>query len=140
MKQAFNNLKQSLSSESCVSYFDNHRETFIYTNASPHGISAILLQKSRNQERWKTAAYKCHHLWRKKYSQLECECLDLVYGYEKNRLYLLGRSFTIYSNHKPIASILNKPKTIEPLLIERLILVYKAVILKQLIKTVTKIY
>ena len=35
-EQAFNNLKQSLSSESCVSYFDNHGETFIYTDASPH--------------------------------------------------------------------------------------------------------
>ena len=30
--QAFTNLKQSLSSESCVSYFDNHGETFIYTD------------------------------------------------------------------------------------------------------------
>ena len=48
-EQAFNNLKQALSSESCVSYFDNHGETFIYTDASPHEISAILLQKLGNQ-------------------------------------------------------------------------------------------
>ena len=43
-------------------------------------------------------------------------------GCEKNRLYLLGRPFTIYSDHKPIVSILNKPKTIVLLCIERLIL------------------
>ena len=33
--QAFSNLKQSVSSESCVTYFDNRKETFIYTDASP---------------------------------------------------------------------------------------------------------
>ena len=41
-EQAFNNLKQFLRAESCVSYFEKHGETFIYTGASPHGISAIL--------------------------------------------------------------------------------------------------
>ena len=41
---------------------------------------------------------------------------------KKTRLYLLGRPFTIYSDHKPIVCILNKPKTIVPLSIERLIL------------------
>ena len=61
-EQALNNLKQSLSSESCVSYFDNHRETFIYTDASPHGISAILLQKSRNQANCKIVAYSSRAL------------------------------------------------------------------------------
>ena len=42
-EQVFNNLKESRSSESSVSYFGNHRVAFIYTDASPHGILAILL-------------------------------------------------------------------------------------------------
>ena len=123
-EQVFNNLKQSCSSESSVSYFDNHRVTFIYTDASPHGILAILLQKSRNQENCKIVAYSSWALTsvEKDYSQLECECIAVVYGCEKNCLYLLGRPFTIYSNHKPITTILNKCKTIVPLHIERLIL------------------
>ena len=53
---------------------------------------------------------------------MERECLAIVYGCEKNCLHLLGRPFTIYSDHKPIVSILNKPKTLVPLRIERLIL------------------
>ena len=75
-EQAFSNLKQSLSSESCVSYFDNHGETFIYRDASPHGISAILLQKSRDQVSCKIVAYSSRALTsaEKKYS-LERECL-----------------------------------------------------------------
>ena len=34
----------------------------------------------------------------------------------------MGRPFTIYSDHKPIVSILNKPRTIESSYIERLML------------------
>ena len=56
MCKLFSNLK-NLSSESCVSDFNNHEETFIYTEASPYGISVILLQKSRNQENCKIVAY-----------------------------------------------------------------------------------
>ena len=59
---------------------------------------------------------------KKNHSQLESECLAIVYGCEKNDLYLLGRHFTIYSYHKPTVGILNKPKTIAPLQIERFIL------------------
>ena len=58
----------------------------------------------------------------KNYSQLERRYLAGVYGFEKNHLYLLGRTFTIYSDHKPFVSILNKPRTIESSYIERLML------------------
>ena len=61
-EQAFNNLKQSLSNESCLSHFDNRGETFVYTDASPHGISAILLQKSRKQANCKIVAYSSRAL------------------------------------------------------------------------------
>ena len=78
----------------------------------------------RNQANCKIVAYSSRALTsaEKNYAQLERECLAIVYGCEKNRLYLLGRPFTIYSDHKPIVSISNKPKTIVPLGIERLIL------------------
>ena len=82
------------------------------------------MQKSRDQANCKIVAYGSRALTssEKNYSQLERECLAIVYGCEKNCLYLLGRPFTIYSDHKPIVSILNKPKTLVPLRIERLIL------------------
>ena len=80
----------------------------------------MLLQKLRNQENCKIVAYSSRALTsaEKNYSQLERECLAIVYGCEKNRLYLFGRLFTIYSDDSPIVSILNKPKTIVPLRIE----------------------
>ena len=61
-EQAFKNLKQSLSSESCVSYFDYHKKTFIYTDARPYEILVIFLQQSRNQENCKIVAYSSRAL------------------------------------------------------------------------------
>ena len=49
-EQAFKNLKELLSTESFVSYFDNDKDIFIfYTDTSPYVISAILFEKLRKQ-------------------------------------------------------------------------------------------
>ena len=45
-----------------------------------------------------------------------------MYDCGKDRLYLLGRKFTIYSEHKAIINILYKPRSVVPLRIERLTL------------------
>ena len=57
-----------------------------------------------------------------RYAQIERECLVLVYGCERNRLYLLGRHFTANNDHKSLVNILTNPKSNIPLRIERLAL------------------
>ena len=34
------------------------------------------------------------------YSQIERECLGLVHACERNHIYLFGRQFTVYTDHK----------------------------------------
>jgi len=46
-ENSFEKLKSVLSSETCMAYFDNKKETFLYTDASPFGVAAILLQKTQ---------------------------------------------------------------------------------------------
>ena len=41
---------------------------------------------------------------------------------ERNRLYLLGREFTIYNDHKPLIQLLNNPNSTIPPRIERMTL------------------
>ena len=117
-------LKHVLSSDSCIGYFDENKQTIVYTDASPVGISCILLQKNPGTEAAKIISYSSRALSpaEQKYSQIERECLSIVYACEHNRLYLFGRSFTIFNDHKPIVNTLNNPKSKVPLRIERLTL------------------
>ena len=87
-------------------------------------LSAILIQKTSGQTEEKIVAYSLRALkeTEKNYSQMERECLAIVYGRGKNRLYLLGREFTIYSDDKAIINVLNNPKSVVILRIERLML------------------
>ncbi|KAL5506357.1 hypothetical protein EMCRGX_G007979 [Ephydatia muelleri] len=51
----------------------------------------------------------------RKYSQLEKEGLAVVFGVSKFQLYLLGRNFTILSDHKPLQYIFSTDRTISPM-------------------------
>ena len=123
-EKSFNILKTILSSDSCVTYFDNEKETVLYTDASPVGISAILMQKTPGKENNKIISYSSRSLTtaEQNYSQIERECLSLVFGCERNRLFLLGRHFDLYNDHKALMHILNNPRANVPLRIERLTL------------------
>ena len=123
-EEAFSKLKSMLSSESCMSYFDDSKQTFLFTDASPYGISAILMQKSAGQNDAKIITYSSRALTtaEQNYAQIERECLSIVYGCERNRLYLIGRQFNVFNDHKALINILNNPKATVPLRIERLTL------------------
>ena len=55
-------------------------------------------------------------------SQLELQCLTIMYACERNRLYLFGRPFAIHTDHKPIVTMLNNSNARVPLRIERMTL------------------
>ena len=120
----FTKLKTILTSESCIGYFDENNDTIVYADASPFGVSSILLQKQPGTQDAKIISYSSRALSpaEQKYSQIERECLAIVYACEHNRLYVYGRHFTIYNDHKPIVNTLNNPKSKVPLRIERLTL------------------
>jgi len=123
-EEAFKKLKNVISSDTCITYFDNRKDTFLFTDASPYGISAIVLQKSSNEKQAKIVSFSSRALTKSEmnYAQIERECLALVYGCERNRLYLLGRHFTVFNDHKALVNILNNSKSTIPLRIERLTL------------------
>ena len=44
-----------------------------------------------------------------RYSQLGRECIAIYFGRIRFQMYLLGMSFTVYTDHKPLVSLLNNP-------------------------------
>ena len=123
-EEAFSKLTNMLNSESCISIFEDNKKTFLFTDASPYGISAILMQKSAGHNDAKIITYSSRSLItaEQNYAQIERECLSIVYGCERNRLYLIRQMFTVFNGHKALINILNKPTATVRLRIERLTL------------------
>ena len=123
-RSAFETLRSSLTSTSCVAYYDPRKETTVYTDASPVGIAAVIIQNTANKEDHKLISYSSRSLTptEQRYSQIERECLAIVYACEHNKLYLYGTNFNMFSDHKPIVNLLNNPNSIVPLRIERMTL------------------
>ena len=119
-QQAFEELKQALTSDKVLTYFDPKRKTAIVTDAGPNGISAILLQNVNNMDK-KVVAYSSRALTdaETRYSQLEKEALAILHGCEKFRVYLIGSTFEVYTDHLPLVTLLNKPNKKIPLRLER---------------------
>ena len=72
------------------------------------------LQKIPNKEDTEIISYNSRALTEAE--KLTRSWNESVYGFERNRLYLIGRQFTIYNKNKAIVTILNKqPRAIAPL-------------------------
>ena len=79
------------------------------------------MQNSPNQSDETVVAYGSRALSdvEQRYSQTEREALAIVFGCEHFRLFLYGIHFTIYSDHKPLVSIFEKPNSHCPARLER---------------------
>ena len=104
-------------------YFDEKKNTVIYCDASPVGLSSILLQKDKNDSAH-VISYSSHSLTttEQKYSQIERECLSLVYACKKHHIYVFGRKFKMCCNNKALVNLLKRPSSKLPLRIERMLL------------------
>ena len=56
-QQSFNKIKELLTSAKVMTYFDPAKETELVTDASPSGLSAILMQKTPGEEDRRVVAY-----------------------------------------------------------------------------------
>ena len=116
---ALSTLRESLTSETTMAYFDPNRETELIVDASPVGLGAILLQK--NKEKKHIIAYASRALSdvERRYSQTEREALAIVWSCEHFHLYIYGKEFTMVTDHKPLELIWNNPRSKPPARIER---------------------
>jgi hypothetical protein len=56
----------------------------------------------------------------KRYAQLDKEVLAIVFGVKKFEQYLLGRKFTILSDHRPLEYIFSEKRGVSPLASSRI--------------------
>ena len=118
---AFNELKNSLTSDCVMAHYNPEAETELRVDASPVGLGAILMQSDGQETRPVAYASRSLSDVERRYSQTEREALAVVWGCEKFHLYLYGTTFKLFTDHKPLEFIYS-PKGKPPPRIERWVL------------------
>ena len=100
---AFKKLKGVLCSEPVLKSPNFGSPFVLQTDASDRGIGAVLSQHSEDGQEHPVAYWSRKLLPREqRYSTIEKECLAIKLGIEAFRVYLLGRPFTIETDHRSL--------------------------------------
>ena len=101
---AFQHVKDAVVSDTTLQYFDPSLPMTIQVYASQVGLGVALLQNNRPIAFTSKALTKTEHC----FATIEREMLAIIFGAERFRTYIYGRSFTIESDHKPLESVSQK--------------------------------
>lgn len=94
-----------------LGYFSDKDRTILYTDASPNALGAVLVQEGKgNTPRIISFASKALTATEKRYAQNQREALGAVWAVEYFSYYLLGRHFTLRTDAKGVAFILNRSR------------------------------
>jgi hypothetical protein len=106
--QAFNQLKECLTTAPIMAYPNSKKIFILYTDASTTGLGAVLAQNDDNgRERVIAYASRALNNAEKNYAITELEGLAVVWGTKKFRHYLYGRKFELVTDHNALVWLFN---------------------------------
>ena len=103
---AFNTLKQALMSKPALQPPDGDKPFKLFTDASLHTVSAILVQEgNENTSKDHAVSYASRKLLDRevRFSVVEKEMLALVFALQKFRQWIFGRPIFAYTDHRAIS-------------------------------------
>ncbi len=101
-KDAFQDIKAALCKDP-VLYCPKFEEPFVLqTDASDTGIGAVLLQGESDSRHPVAYISRKLHAREARYSTVEKECLAVKWALDTFKYYLLGREFTLETDHRPL--------------------------------------
>lgn len=101
-EEAFNTLKNILTSQSVLQYPDFSKEFVLTTDASTEALGAILSQGEIGKDRPIAYASRTLNKAERNYSTSKQELLAIVWAVKQFRPYLWGKHFNIVTDHRPL--------------------------------------
>ena len=113
---AFQTAKKQLTSTRLLVHYDPRRPLVLSCDASPYGVGAVLSHRMDDGSE-QPIAFASRSLTpaERRYAQLEKEGLAIIFGVKKFNQYLLGRTFVILSDHKPLQHLFSANCPVPPL-------------------------
>jgi len=104
--EAFSLVKEELSKPTTLALYDPKVPTKVSADASSYGLGAVLTQEM--ESKWRPVAYASRSMTdtEKRYAQIEKEALAITWACKKFSDYILGKSITIETDHKPLVPLL----------------------------------
>lgn len=120
-ERAFQRVKDLCTKAPVLAYYDVEKPCVIQCDSSNLAFGAVLLQDSR------PVAYASRKLRpaQQKWAPIEKEMAAIVFSVTKFRSYILGKETLVQTDHKPLATICNKPLQNAPLRLQDMLLQLK---------------
>lgn len=120
-QEAYVKCKKLLTSDALLVHYDNAHELQLACDASNDGVGAVISHVMSNGD-VKPVAFASRTLTKseRNYAQIEKEALGIIFGIKKFHQYLLGRHFTLLTDHKPLLHILGPKSSIPTMAASRM--------------------
>ncbi len=120
-QNAFQRLKDLLSTENVLIHYDPSKPLGLSCDASNVGIGAVLFHRLPDgSERPIANVSKKLTKSQRNYSQIQKEALAIIFGLKKFYQYLFGRHFILVTDHKPLIGMFGPSKATPALAANRL--------------------
>ncbi len=108
--EAFVAIKKALAAAPVLAKPDWAAPFYVATDASAVGLGAVLFQGSRDSPRYIVCVSRALSASERNYSATKRELLGLIFAVRKLRLYLAGRKFHMYTDHKALTYMFEQKK------------------------------
>lgn len=109
-QRSFEKTKQMIVSSSFMEFYDPLKEIVLAADASPYGLGCVLSHMVDQIEKPVIFGSSSLTPAEKNYSQLHREALAIVYAVKKFEKYLMGKEFTIQTDHQSLREIFHPTK------------------------------